>query len=74
MLLAGGLVVLLAGGSVMSIPCAELVIPADCKGPKYLPMMVDVFTGSIEYRDIGPVIRLNSRSTAEAAEDRREAR
>lgn len=48
MFLASSLVVLLASGSVMSIPGGALTIPADCKSPKDLPMMVDAFMGSID--------------------------
>ena len=56
MFLASSLIALLASGSAMSIPGGALVIPADCKGPKDLPMMVDHFTGSIECKEEGLTI------------------
>ena len=48
MFLATSLVALLASGSVMSIPGGALVIPAECKGPKDVPMLVDAFMAWIE--------------------------
>ena len=56
MFLASSLVALLVSSSVMSIPGGALVIPADCKGPKDVPMLVDAFMGWIECRSEGLTI------------------
>jgi hypothetical protein len=63
MFLAGGLIALLAGGTVMSIPGGVLVVPAGCKGPSVVPMGVDAFFGVIECKQEELSIRVSGDAT-----------